>query len=91
MKITEVRVIPYESNKLKAFASITIEDAFVVDGFKIIEGDKGVFVAMPSKQTKEGKSINTAYPINKPTNEYVKNEILNAYKASLESESDTEE
>ena len=86
MRITEVRITPFESNTLKAFASITIEDALVVDGFKVLEGNDGPFVVMPSKQTKEGKFINTAYPIKKEVRELVKTEVLNAYNASIKAD-----
>ena len=50
MEITEVRLTLRDEPKLKAFANVTFDDAFVVRGIKIIEGDKGLFVAMPSKR-----------------------------------------
>lgn len=80
MTITDVRIrrIPGEG-KLKAVASITLEDEFVVHDIKIIEGDKGLFIAMPSRKTGESEFRDIAHPIKPETREYVQETILKAY------------
>ena len=80
LKVTEVRIVKHEVNNLKGFASITLEDAFVVDGFRIVEGDNGLFVGKPSKKTKEGKFKNTAFPLNKELGDSIDKAILDAYE-----------
>ena len=80
MKITDVRIRKLaKDDKMKAVASITIEDAFVVHDIKIIEGEKGLFVAMPSRKTAEGEYRDIAHPINFETREQVQKAILEAY------------
>ena len=82
MKITEVRITPFELDNLKAFASITLEDSFVVDGLKVLERKEGLFVAMPSKKVNQGKYIRTAFPIKKELEEQIYEAVLNAYNAN---------
>lgn len=80
MKITDVRVRRVESDsKMRAVASITIDDVFVVHDIKIIEGEKGLFIAMPSKKGADGEYRDTAHPINSDTRTMLQNEILGAY------------
>lgn len=84
MKITGVRV--YESKEesnLKAFASVTIDDDFVVSGFRIVEGSKGLFVSMPQNKTKDGDWIDTSFPLSKETREYVCDKVMDAYNKEL--------
>ena len=80
MKITEVRITKYEAGALKAFASITIDDMFVVDGLKVLDKDNDLFVAMPSKKTQNGKFKNTAFPIKKEAKENIIKAVKEAYK-----------
>ena len=82
LKITEVKITPFELDNLKAFASITIEDSFVVDGLKVLERKEGLFVAMPSKRVEKGKYIRTSYAIKKDVDEQIKKAVLDAYNAS---------
>lgn len=85
MNITDVRIRKLsKDDKMKAVASITIEDAFVVHDIKIIEGEKGLFVAMPSRKTAEGEYRDIAHPINFETREQVQKAILEAYAKMLE-------
>lgn len=87
MKITEIRISfpKTEIPKIKAFVGITIEDSFAVHGIKIIEGEKGLFVAMPTSKTTDGYR-DVCHPINKETREMISNAILEAYeKESKES------
>lgn len=94
MNITNVRINPTtKESKIKAMASITFDDCFVVGGIKIIESDKGLFVSMPSnKITKDGKDEykDICFPINKETREYISNTILENYQ-SIPTETEEEE
>lgn len=80
MNITDVRVRKISSNgKLKAVASITLDNEFVVHDIKIIEGDKGPFIAMPSRKMSEDDFRDIAHPIKPDTREYIQEVILKAY------------
>ena len=81
LKISDVRIrfVKKEDSKLKAVASITIDDCFVVHDIKVIEGTEGVFIAMPSRRTSEGEFKDIAHPLNTETREALKNAILTAY------------
>ena len=84
MKITEIRISLRDDNKLKAFASITLDNCFVIRGLKIIEGAKGVFVAMPSRKRPDGTYQDVAHPINNETRDWMEGLIITAYKEELE-------
>ncbi len=85
MKISDVRIRKVESDsKLKAIASITIEDYFVIHDIKIIEGKDSLFIAMPSRKTKEGEYKDIAHPINTETRTAMSETILAAYNKMLE-------
>ena len=84
MKITEVRVSLREDAKLKAFASITLDDSFVIRGLKIIEGKTGTFVAMPSRRRKDGEYQDIAHPINNEAREEMERIILAEYRKECE-------
>jgi len=84
MKISEVRVSLRDDEKLKAFITITIDSCFVVRGLKIIRGNKGMFVAMPSRRKPDGGYQDLCHPINVSTRKWMEEEILAAYRAELE-------
>jgi stage V sporulation protein G len=84
MKITEVRVSLRDDAKLKAFASITLDDCFVIGGLKIIEGKDGTFVAMPSRRRKDGEYQDIAHPINNDAREAMEQVILAEYRKEKE-------
>ena len=86
MQITDVRVrkIVAKEGKLKAVVSITIDDEFVVHDIKVIEGEKGLFIAMPSRKSAEGEYRDTAHPINSSTRERLQKLILEKYEAAAE-------
>lgn len=85
MNITDVRVRKMtKEGKVKAVASITIEDEFVVHDIKIIEGERDLFIAMPSKRSSDGEYRDIAHPINSATREKVQKEILDAYYRTIE-------
>ncbi len=81
MKISDVRIrlVNKEGNKLKAVASVTIEDCFVVHDIKVIESADGAFIAMPSRKTNDGEYKDIAHPLNSETRETLKQAILTAY------------
>lgn len=80
MKITDVRVRKVtKESKMRAIVSITIDDEFVVHDIKVIEGEKGLFIAMPSKKATDGEYRDIAHPINSATRESIQNIILDAY------------
>jgi stage V sporulation protein G len=84
MKITEVRISLREDEKLKAFVSITLDNCFVIRGLKVIRGNKGLFVAMPSRRKPDGTFQDLAHPINNETRSWIEGEILEKYRLELE-------
>ena len=84
MNITDVRIRKVaKEGKMKAVVSITIDDEFVVHDIKVIEGDKGLFIAMPSRKAADGEYRDIAHPINSETREIIQNMILNRYHEAL--------
>ena len=84
MQITDVRVRRIEKEgKMKAIVSITIDDEFVVHDIKAIEGEKGLFIAMPSKKATDGEYRDIAHPINQTTRENIQSIILERYEQAL--------
>ena len=84
MQITDVRVRRIEKEgKMKAIGSITIDDEFVVHDIKVIEGEKGLFIAMPSKKATDGEYRDIAHPINQTTSENIQCIILDRYEQAL--------
>ena len=81
---TKVRLVQKEDSKLKAIASIIVDDCFAIHDIKIIAGADGVFVAMPSRKTPDGEFKDIAHPINTETREFVKSKVLDAYNKVLE-------
>ena len=81
MKFTDVRIrkVEKEDNKLRAIASVTIEECFVIHDIKVIEGNEGLFIAMPSRKTKEGEYKDIAHPINSDTRKELSVAVLKAY------------
>ena len=87
MQITDVRVRKVEKEgKMKAVVSITIDEEFVVHDIKVIEGEKGLFIAMPSKKAMDGEYRDIAHPINSGTRDRIQSTILEKYKQALEEE-----
>ena len=80
MQIGDIRIRKIDKEgKLKGVASITIDGVFVVHDIKIIEGDKGLFIAMPSKKGQDGEYRDIAHPIDQPTREKLSEAILKAF------------
>ncbi len=87
MTITDVRIRKIAAEgKMKAIVSITLDDEFVVHDIKIIEGQNGLFIAMPSRKTPDGEFKDIAHPINTDTREKIQTSILKAYEAAIEEE-----
>lgn len=84
MQITDIRIRKVDKDgKMKAVVSITIDDAFVVHDIKIIEGEKGLFIAMPSRKMSDGEYRDIAHPINSGTREKIQKMILDKYDEVL--------
>lgn len=88
MKISDVRVriVKNESSKIKGSASITIDDCFVVHDIKIIEGNEGYFIAMPSRKTPDGEYKDIAHPLTTETREKIRDLILKEFEAAKKAE-----
>ena len=87
MNITDVRVRKVaKEGKMKAVVSITIDDEFVVHDIKVIEGDKGLFIAMPSRRALDGEYRDIAHPINSATREGIQRIILEKYEEVMQIE-----
>ena len=84
MRITDIRIRKVDKDgKMEAVVSITIDDAFVVHDIKIIEGEKGLFIAMPSRKASDGEYRDIAHPINSGTREKIQKMILDKYDEVL--------
>jgi len=85
LEITDCRVRPCnkEDEKLKAFATITLNNCFVVTDLKVIQGNKGLFVAMPSRRRKDGKFRDIAHPLNRETRAMIEKRVLDLYHEEM--------
>ena len=89
MQITDVRIRKVEKEgKLKAVVSITIDEEFVVHDIKIIEGEKGLFIAMPSRKASDGEYRDIAHPINSDTRDRIQSLILDRYQDEIANENE---
>ena len=85
MQITDIRVrVVQKESKMKAVVSVTFDDCFVVHDIKVIEGEKGLFIAMPSKKSADGEYRDIAHPINTQTRSMLERIILDEYEKSLQ-------
>ena len=83
MEITDVKIIPVDDEKLKAFVSIVFDQCFVVTDIKIIHGPKGLFVSMPSKKRKDGTFKDIAHPLNNQMRQYLEEKVLTVYRQQV--------
>ena len=92
MEIGDIRIreVRRTDGRLRAVASITIDDGFVVHDIKIFEREGEYFVAMPSRKTSEGDFKDVAHPLNSETREYIQNKILQRYREMLAQKTETE-
>ena len=87
MTITDVRIRKIATEgKMKAIVSVTFDNEFVVHDIKVIEGQNGLFIAMPSRKTPDGEFKDIAHPINTDTREKIQNSILKAYEEAMDEE-----
>ena len=84
MELSEIRITLRDDNKLKGFASFTLDNAFVIRGLKIIEGASGLFIAMPSRKRRDGTFQDIAHPINMETREWMENQVIAAYRHEMQ-------
>ena len=90
MQITDVRVRKVaKEGKMKAVVSITLDNEFVVHDIKVIEGEKGLFIAMPSRKAADGEYRDIAHPINSDTREKIQSIILEKYETALAENEET--
>ena len=92
MQITDVRIRKIATDgKMKAIVSVTFDNEFVVHDIKVIEGQNGLFIAMPSRKTPDGEFKDIAHPINTETREKIQSAILAAYEEAKEEDNNAEE
>ncbi len=91
MEITEVRVFPVDEERLKAYVTITFDDCFVVRDLKVINGNSGLFVAMPSKKRKDGSFKDIAHPLNNEFRANLEKIVLDAYDNAIKNNGKTVE
>ena len=84
MDVTEVRVFPVEEDRLKAYVTITFDNCFVVRDLKVIDGNNGLFVAMPSKKRKDGTYRDMAHPLNNETRHMIEGRVLEEYRREIQ-------
>ncbi len=83
MKITEVKVYPIkDDSKLKAYATVVFDGCFIIRDLKIIEGEKGLFVSMPSRRMKDGSFRDIVHPLNTEMRSTIELAVVNEYKKS---------
>lgn len=86
MEITEVKVYPAKEGKLKAYATMVLDNCFIIRDLKIIESSKGLFVSMPSRRKKDGSFKDVAHPLNSETRTMIEERIIEEYnKVAIES------
>lgn len=85
MEITEVNIYPVNEDRLKAYVSITIDGVFVIRDLKVIHGNNGLFVAMPSKKRKDGQFKDIAHPLNQETRVMIEQAVFDAYENAVKS------
>ncbi len=83
MEITEVRITLRDEEKLKAFANITFDNSFVIRGLKVINGNQGYFVSMPSRKRTDGTHQDIAHPVNNEMRRLIEEKVLQAYESEL--------
>ncbi len=84
MEVTDVKVFPVQEERLKAYVAITLDHCFVIRDLKIIRGNNGLFVAMPSKKRKDGTYRDTAHPLNSETRQMIESAILAEYHKEMQ-------
>ena len=86
MQITDVKIYPIREEKLKAFVSIVLDDCFMVNDIKIIQGKDGFFISMPSRRKKNGRFKDVAHPLNNETRQMMEQRILGEFEGKAQDE-----
>lgn len=89
MEVTEVKIFPVQEDRLKAYVTITFDNCFVVRDLKVISGNNGLFVAMPSKKRKDGTYRDTAHPLNNQTRQMIESKVLEEYNKEVQKSKNT--
>jgi len=84
MEVTEVKIFPVQEDRLKAYAAITFDNCFIIRDLKVINGNNGLFVAMPSKKRKDGSYRDTAHPLNNETRQMIESKVLEEYDKEIQ-------
>jgi len=84
MEVTEVKIFPVKEDRLKAYAAITFDNCFIIRDLKVINGNNGLFVAMPSKKRKDGTYRDTAHPLNNETRQMIESKVLEEYNKEVQ-------
>ncbi len=83
MEITDIRIFPVDEPKLKAFVSVTFDRSFIVSDIKIIDGNRGLFLSMPSKKRRNGTYKDIAHPLNSATRTMIEEAVIKAYEEEI--------
>ncbi len=84
MEVTEVKIFPVQEDRLKAYVTIIFDHCFVVRDLKVISGNNGLFVAMPSKKRKDGTYRDTAHPLDNQTRQMIESKVLAEYHKGVQ-------
>ena len=84
MEVTEVKIFPVQEDRLRAYVTITFDHCFVVRDLKVINGNNGLFVAMPSKKRKDGTYRDTAHPLDNQTRQMIESKVLAEYNKEVQ-------
>lgn len=85
MKVTEVRISPAKGGKIRAFASIVVDDCFIINDLRVIEGrEKQFFVTMPARKARNGQMRDIAHPLNRETREEIDQRVLEEYQRAVQ-------
>ncbi len=83
LNITDVQIKKVEHDeKLRAFASIVLDGCFLVGDIRVVEGEEGYFVSMPSRRKRDGRFVDICFPLDNPTREFIEEKVLRAYEAT---------
>jgi stage V sporulation protein G len=84
MKVTEVRISPAKGGKIKAFASIVVDDCFIINDLRVIEGrERQLFVTMPARKARNGQMRDIAHPLNQETRQEIEERVLEEYRNAV--------
>jgi stage V sporulation protein G len=84
MRVTEVRISPAKGGKIRAFASIVVDDCFIINDLRVIEGrEKQLFVTMPARKARNGQMRDIAHPLNRETREEIEKHVLDEYESAV--------